>query len=111
MVDQPSEDLKAELSKKQKAKIESFGEELKRKRSPAPVSLQITELHHKNDHVTRHIERSLINNKEYKVDKKANQLVHQHQFEAPRNRGIGEMKFIIEGLAEQAHETITVALD
>jgi hypothetical protein len=73
--------------------------------------LQVTELHHKNDHVTRHIERSLIDKKEYKVDKKSNQLVHQHQFEAPRNRGIGEMKFIIEGLAEQAHETITVALD
>lgn len=92
-------------------RAKQFGEDLKKKRSPAPVQLQATELHHKNDHVTRHIERALIDKKEYKMDRKANQLVHQHQFEAPRNRGIGEMKFIIEGLAEQAHETITVALD
>jgi hypothetical protein len=75
-----------------------------------PPSLDKT-INHKNDHVTLHIERSLVQVKEYKVNEKTNQLMHQHQFDAPRNKGVGMMTLIIEGLAEQAHESIKVALD
>jgi len=48
--------------------------------------------------------------REYKVNEKANQLMYHHEFEAPR-RSIGEIRFLVKGLAEQAHEKITVALD
>ena len=67
-------------------------------------------LNHKNDHVTREIERALMQTKEYKVNEKTNQLLYIHEFEAPK-RGAGEIKVLISGLAEQAHEKITRALD
>jgi hypothetical protein len=78
---------------------------------PTPQSSQTSTLNHKNDHVTYHIERGLVQKKEYKVNEKTNQLMYQHQFEAPRSRGTGEIKLITDGLAEQAHEKITAALD
>lgn len=80
-------------------------------RIPSPLANLPTMFNHKNDHVTYHIERSLIQKGEYKVSEKTNQLMHQHEFEAPRSKGTGQMTLLIEGLAEQAHEKITIALD
>lgn len=67
-------------------------------------------LNHKNDHITRQIERGLMQVKEYKVSEKNNQLLYIHEFDAPK-RGAGEIKLLISGLAEQAHEKITRAID
>lgn len=82
----------------------------KRPRQRAVQQPKNSALDHKNDHVTRQIERGLMRAKEYKVNKKNNQLTYYHEFEAPR-RSIGEIRFLIKGLAEQAHEKMTVALD
>lgn len=80
------------------------------KRRPRPKA-QTSILNHKNDHVTREIERALMQAKEYKVNEKANQLAYLHEFDAPRSRGIGELRLLISGLAEQAQEKISIALD
>jgi hypothetical protein len=83
-----------------------------RQPKPAPSPFSDTALNHKNDHITHQIERGLIaQEKEYKVSEKTNQVMYHHEFEAPHKRGKGEIKLIISGLAEQAHESITVALD
>jgi hypothetical protein len=97
-----------EIESKDEAE-ESSPSRMRRPQQAAQPSSPTT-LSHKNDHVTHHIERSLVR-KEYKVNEKTNQLMHQHQFEAPRNKGMGDMTLIIEGLADQAHESITIALD
>jgi hypothetical protein len=75
-----------------------------------PLPSQII-LHHKNDHITRQIERALIQPKEYKVNEQANQLRYMHEFDAPYRKGIGEIRILVKGLAEQADEKITIALD
>src|SRR5882762_4140791 len=82
-----------------------------RQPKPVPAPLSDTALNHKNDHVTHQIERGLIQRKGYKVNEKTNQMLYQHEFEAPHKRGTGEIKLIISGLAEQANEKITAALD
>jgi len=83
-----------------------------RQPKPAPAPRSDTALNHKNDHVTHQIERGLIaKEKEYKVNEKTNQMMYQHEFEAPYKRGTGEIKLIISGLAEQAQEKITIALE
>jgi hypothetical protein len=95
-----------------KSRAKQFGEELKSTRSPAPVQLQLTALNHKSDHVTWQIEKALRSPiKEYRVSKQTNQLMHTHQFESPKNKGLGELKLIISGLPEQACEPIENALD
>src|SRR5215469_11857128 len=68
-------------------------------------------LHHKNDHITQQIERGLMRPKEYKVNEQANQLRYMNEFEAPYKKGIGEIRMLVKGLAEQAEEKITIALD
>lgn len=77
-------------------------------RSTLQIS-QINVLNHKNDHVTHHIERSLLKVKEYKVNEQKTKLMHQHFIETAR--GQGKMELIIERLAEQAHEEIKFTLD
>ncbi len=67
-------------------------------------------LNHKNDHITHQIERGLMQAEEYKVSEKTNQLLYHHEFEAPK-RGIGEIRILVKGLAEQAEEKITIALN
>jgi hypothetical protein len=67
-------------------------------------------LNHKNDHITHQIERGLMQAEEYKMSEKTNQLMYHHEFEAPR-RGIGEIRMLVKGLAEQAEEKITIALE
>ena len=102
------DDPQTELSKEQRAKVETFRAELKKKRSPAPVQLQLVSLNHKSDKVTQHIEKSLISpRKEYTVSKTTNQLMHTHQFD--NKKGPGEIKLIISGT--QAGEPIENALD
>lgn len=77
----------------------------------AVVYEQVT-FNHKNDHVTHQIERGLlVQRQEYKINVKANQLLYEHEFEAPRHKGIGKIQIRISGLAEQAQEKITIALD
>jgi hypothetical protein len=106
------EDPRVELSKEQRTRVESFGEDLKRKRTPAPVQLELTTLNHKSDHSAWQLEKALISPiKEYKVSEPTNQLMHVHQFEAPNNRGTGSIKLVISGLATQASEPIENALD
>lgn len=81
-----------------------------RQRAVPQPKLQTSILNHKNDHITREIERGLMQTKEYKVNEKTNQLLYIHEFDAPK-RGAGEIKLLISGLAEQAHEKMSRALD
>lgn len=75
-----------------------------------PLPTQVI-LHHKNDHLAQQIERGLMQPKEYRVNEQTNQLRYTHEFEAPYRKGIGEIRMLVKGLAEQANEKITIALD
>lgn len=110
--DQLSDEQHDEIVRNASKTIQEVAAELypEKRHKSALLPTLLDPIIHKNDHVTQHIERSIMDRKAYKVDRKANQLVHQHGFETAKHKQ-GEMKLIVEGLAEQAHESITVALD